>query len=230
MDTCAPRMAINSFGMKLQEFIGFTTNHNSFILREINFESQISILDGKLPVHVGLAGATVSFSAEPVIIDQGPEWTASARKDFYSRDQGSRIMPLRWIAALKQTDGQPFMADSLGRYGYLPNKASRPAGLPIGFTVARGSEEQEIGMNCSACHTRQIEVNGTAYLIDGGPGIVDFQSFLSDLDTAVNTVLTNDQAFTDFAHAVLGPSAAVKDKKTLREAVKAWHLPYHTLI
>jgi hypothetical protein len=172
----------------------------------------------------------VSFSAEPVIIDQGPEWTASARKDFYSRDQGSRIMPLRWIAALKQTDGQPFMADSLGRYGYLPNKASRPAGLPIGFTVARGNEEQEIGMNCSACHTRQIEVNGTAYLIDGGPGIVDFQSFLADLDTAVNTVLTNDQAFTDFAHAVLGPSAAVKDKKTLREAVKAWHLPYHTLM
>lgn len=170
------------------------------------------------------------FAAEPVIMDQGKEWTASDRKDFYSRDQGSRIMPLRWIAALKQPDGQPFMAESLGRYGYLPNKASKPAGLPIGFTVASAGEGQEIGMNCSACHTRQIEVNGTAYLIDGGPGIVDFQSFLADLDIAVNTVLTDKKAFTDFAHAVLGPSATSKDKEKLRGAVKAWYLPYHTLI
>ncbi|BCT67022.1 di-heme-cytochrome C peroxidase [Nitrosospira sp. NRS527] len=169
-------------------------------------------------------------AAEPVLMDQGTKWTASDRKDFYSRDQGSRIMPLRWISALKQPNGQPFMAESLGRYGYLPNKTSKPAGLPIGFTVASGSEEQEIGMNCSACHTRQIEVDGTAYLIDGGPGIIDFQSFLADLDVAVNAILTNKQAFTDFAHAVLGPSATSKDKETLRAAVKAWYLPYHTLI
>jgi hypothetical protein len=169
-------------------------------------------------------------AAEPVLMDQGTKWTASDRKDFYSRDQGSRIMPLRWISALKQPDGQPFMADSLSRYGYLPNKTSKPAGLPIGFTVASGSEGQEIGMNCSACHTRQIEVNGTAYLIDGGPGIVDFQSFLADLDDAVGAILTNQQAFTDFARAVLGLSATAKNKEMLRESVKAWYLPYHTLI
>lgn len=122
------------------------------------------------------------------------------------------------------------MAESLGRYGYLPNEASRPAGLPVGFTVANGINGQEIGMNCSACHTRQIEVAGASYRIDGGPGIVDFQSFLADLDVAVNTILTNRQAFSDFAHAVLGPASTSKDKEKLREAVKAWHLPYHTLI
>ena len=44
-------------------------------------------------------------------------------------------------------------------------------------------------MTCAACHTRQIEVDGVAYRIDGGPAIVDFQSFLADLDTAVGTVL-----------------------------------------
>jgi cytochrome c551/c552 len=168
--------------------------------------------------------------AEPVIVDQGTKWTAFARKDFYSRDQGSRLMPLRWIVALKQPNGEPFMADSLGRYGYLPNKDSQPAGLPVGFTVASGKDGQDIGMNCSACHTRQIEVAGTSYRIDGGPGIVDFQSFLADLDIAVNTVLTNEQAFTDFARAVLGPSSTAEDKEKLRAAVQAWHLPYHTLV
>ncbi|SOD41773.1 di-heme-cytochrome C peroxidase [Nitrosovibrio sp. Nv4] len=171
-----------------------------------------------------------SSAAAPLGTNQGAEWTASAQKDFYSRDQGSRIMPLRWIAALKQSNGEPFMASSLSRYGYLPNEESQPAGLPVGFTVGSGSNGQEIGMNCSACHTRQIEVNGTSYRIDGGPGIVDFQSFLADLDTAVNTVLTDQKAFTDFAHAVLGPSPAPDDKTKLREAVQAWYLPYHTLM
>lgn len=169
-------------------------------------------------------------AAAPLPIDQGKEWTASAQEDFYSRDQGSRIMPLRWIAALKQPNGEPFMAASLSRYGYLPNDKSRPAGLPVGFTVGSGSNGQEIGMNCSACHTRQIEVNGDSYRIDGGPGIVDFQSFLADLDTAVNTVLTDQRAFTDFARAVLGPSPAPDEQAKLRAALKAWYLPYHTLM
>lgn len=31
-----------------------------------------------------------------------------------------------------------------------------------------------MGMTCTACHTRQIEVAGIAYRIDGGPALVDF--------------------------------------------------------
>jgi mono/diheme cytochrome c family protein len=173
--------------------------------------------------------ALTSFAA-PVNIDQGTEWTASTRKDFYSRDQGSRLMPLSWIIALKQPNGEPFLAESLVRYGYLPNETSQPAGLPVGFTVASGRDGQEIGMNCAACHTREIEVAGTSYRIDGGPGIVDFQSFLADLDVAVNAVLTNRQAFTDFAHSVLGPSPTEAEKSALRMALKAWYVPYHTLV
>ena len=59
-------------------------------------------------------------------------------------------------------------------------------------------------MTCAACHTRQIEVAGTAYRIDGGPALVDFESFLSDLDVAVDAVLTDGGAFADFARAVVG--------------------------
>ena len=193
---------------------------------KIGFVSRI----GSIVSVFALLLPMTSSVAAPVTVDQGKEWTTSARKDFYSRDQGSRLMPLNWIVALKQPNGQPFMADSLGRYGYLPNEASRPAGLPVGFTVSSGGSGQDIGMNCSACHTRQIEVAGTWYRIDGGPGIVDFQSFLADLDVAVNTVLTNQQAFDDFAQSVLGPAPTPDNKDKLREEVKAWHLPYHTLV
>ena len=46
---------------------------------------------------------TTNLAASRVIfLDQGPKWTETARSDFYSRDQGSRVMPLRWMQALKQ--------------------------------------------------------------------------------------------------------------------------------
>ncbi len=169
-------------------------------------------------------------AAEPVLLDQGPSWTAAARRDYYVRDQGSQIMPLRWIAALKQPDGKPFMADSLARYGYLPNPDSNPPGLPVGFTAANSGSGEVIGMTCAACHTRQIEVAGVAYRADGGPAIVDFQSFLADLDTAVHTILNDPKAFADFAAQVLGPKAPPDKVKQLRQAVSDWYLPYHTLI
>ena len=72
-------------------------------------------------------------------------------------------------AGAEATRRAPFLADGLDRYGYLSNEGS--SGLPVGFTVA-GPEGSEIaGMTCAACHTRQIEVDGVAYRIDGGPAI-----------------------------------------------------------
>jgi hypothetical protein len=184
------------------------------------------------PLSVALSTLLLSptHAAEPQFLDQGSHWTAAERKDFYHRDQGSQIMPLEWMVALKQTNGAPFMADSLDRYGYLANPDSVPPGLPVGFTVASGKSGQVIGMTCSACHTRQIEAEGKTYRIDGGPAIADFQSFLSDLDEAVGKVLEDEAAFTDFAHGVLGPQPTPAELTKLRDEVAAWYLPYHTLI
>jgi len=141
-------------------------------------------------------------------------------------------MPLRWMASLKQANGKPFLEDSLSRYGYLanPDKGSNPRGLPVGFTAANFDGAESVGMTCSACHTRQIEVNGTPYRIDGGPAIVDFQSFLADLDGAVGKVLKDQPAFADFAHGVLGPSPTPDNEAKLREELNNWYLPFHTII
>jgi mono/diheme cytochrome c family protein len=54
--------------------------------------------------------------------------------------------------AFKQANGQPFLADSLARYGYLPNPANGN-GLPVGFTETGAAGLQVVGMTCSACHT-----------------------------------------------------------------------------
>ncbi len=164
------------------------------------------------------------------MLDQGKEWTESHRQDFYSRDQGSQVMPLPWLKALRQPDGTPFLADSLARYGYLPNPKAPAEGLPVGFTVAGTGARQMVGMTCSACHTRQIEVKGTAYRIDGGPAIVDFQAFLADLDRAVGPLTSDDAAFDAFAKQILGANPPPGARDALLAAVKEWYEPYHTLI
>jgi hypothetical protein len=190
----------------------------------------IAWIGSAMLVLITIAPLLAGPSPTPITVNQGSNWTRSTRNDFYSRDQGSQIMPLRWMQALKQPNGEPFLAANLNRYGYLPNEASDPPGLPIGFTVASGSGVRHIGMTCSACHTRQIEVAGASYRIDGGPAIVDVQGLFGDLDTAVNTVLKSETAFTDFAVAVLGPKPPPDEKAKLRREVAAWHLPYHTLM
>ncbi len=168
--------------------------------------------------------------AQIVQTNQGPEWTSDRRAEFYTQDQGSRIMPLAWMRALKQANGDGFLADGLSRYGYLPNPGSAMPDVPVGFTVAQSPGGASIGMTCSACHTRQIEVNGTAYRIDGGPAIVDFQSFLADLDVAVGAAVRDDESFDVFAVQVLGRGATDAQKAMLRREVEAWHLRFHTLV
>jgi hypothetical protein len=162
----------------------------------------------------------------PTYVDQGIEWTETARQDFYRRDQGSRIIPIRWILALKQANGEPFVADGLNRYGYLVNEKGLTPGLPVGFTIT----DDNVGMTCSACHTREIEVAGVSYRIDGGPAIADFQSMLADLDVAVGTVIDDQAAFKTFAQLVLGPESTSADQQRLLTEVRAWYLRFHTLV
>jgi hypothetical protein len=131
---------------------------------------------------------------------------------------------------LQQADGSPFLADSLNRYGYLPNPAVAN-GLPVGFSSAGPQGSEFVGMTCAACHTRQITADGKSYRIDGGPAIVDFQSFLADLDAAVGRVLGSTPAFLTFANAVFAPDVATPESSAgLRESLEAWYLRFHTLV
>jgi mono/diheme cytochrome c family protein len=181
-------------------------------------------------ISVVSAGRAWAADPQPHPVDQGPNWTQERRADFYTRDQGARMIPLAWLQALKQPNGQPFLADSLARYGYLPNP-DNTNGLPVGFTASGPAGAQIAGMTCSACHTRQITAESKTYRIDGGPAIVDFQSFLADLDTAVGQVLASDAAFQPFAVAVLGSASPdPEDIAALRQRVDAWYLRYHTLM
>ncbi|HEX8620777.1 MAG TPA: di-heme-cytochrome C peroxidase [Allosphingosinicella sp.] len=169
------------------------------------------------PARLALAAsilltATAASAAGPVVyVDQGSKWGPSPRKDYYVTDQGSRLIRYSWAKALRTESGQPFLGDGLARYGYLAN-AQNPNGLPVGFMVAGPAGKQDLAMNCSACHTRQITVGGTDYRIDGGPALVDFQGFFTGLVAAVGRVLASDQAWAQFAAAVPGAGPDLKDQ------------------
>lgn len=173
--------------------------------------------------------STTSATGTPGRLYQGKDWSQADRADFYSRDQGSRIMPISWFRALRRADGSLMLDDGLRRYGYLDNPDS-PDRLPVGFTVNGNGSTRAIGMTCAACHTRELEVEGVRYRIDGGPAIVDFQAFLTDIDLAVGRILSDPAAFASFARAVRATDPRMTDDTLLRKEVALWYLRYHTLM
>ena len=86
-----------------------------------------------------------------------------------------------------------------------------------------------LGLTCSACHTRQIEVGGKSYRIDGGPAIADLGSFWRDLDAAVGKLLSDPAAFTDFAQSVLGSGRTPEKESALHDQVQAWYKGAHAI-
>lgn len=172
----------------------------------------------RAPVLAQLQGN--ESSPGPIYLQNSPAWGDAERTAFYSQDQGSTLIPAAWLKALTGPDGQPFLAGSLTRYGYLANPA-RTDGLPIGFTTTQFKGASYVGMTCAACHTREISLGTNHYRIDGGPALSDFQQFLTDLVAAVGRV-NSDDAFPAFADAVLGPKANAAQRKALRQSVKVW--------
>lgn len=169
-------------------------------------------------------GASINISiAATIKVDQGSAWTELARREFYVVDQGSRLINYSWLKALNLPDGRPFLGDGLARYGYIPNSAS-PNKLPIGFYVSSGGT---MGITCSACHTRQINVDGKAYRIDGGPALADFQSFLADLDQSVGLVLSNEVILKETASRQKGSSVTPQELLSFKNDVTAWYQPFH---
>ena len=168
--------------------------------------------------------APVAAAAQPTYLDQGSAWTDTARKQFYSQDQGSTMIPMAWFRALKAPDGTtPFLADGLARFGYLPNPYVTN-GLPIGFTEATWKGTNYAGMTCAACHTRDISVAGQTYRVDGGPALSDFQALLTEMVDGIGNVLATNASFRAFAIEVLGtPNPTNNQINTLKKDVQTWY-------
>ncbi|WP_156460714.1 di-heme-cytochrome C peroxidase [Sphingomonas sp. Leaf339] len=171
---------------------------------------------------------------EPVLgWNQG--WSPTEQRDWYSATQGSRLLPLAWFRALERADAPAPFADPTHLAGYrlLPGAENN---LPLGFAVddnddtdlgvsklrwftGQSSRERWVGLNCSACHTAQIEFGDKSLRIDGGPSLFDYQRFVEDFDRALTATRTDPAKFDRFAKSVLTTSDTSANRDLLRAAL-----------
>lgn len=155
-----------------------------------------------------IEGKLVPASVKPVVnLEQG--WSEDTQQAFYFSTQGSRIMPYKWFLVLEQADNaELFRSDqNIESLRYLPAMANiwNPDGLPIGFAKDTDHNQEDwIGLTCAACHTTQIEYQGTRMRIDGGPSLGDFETFNRKLVEALSATYEDQFKFARFARNIIG--------------------------
>lgn len=143
--------------------------------------------------------------SQTIYLDQG--WSAADSLWFYTVTQGSNLLPYSFFLALEQADSTALFRsnENMDRYGYLPQQptASNPDGLPAGMVRDEYQGKAYMGFTCAACHTTQINYQGTGIRIDGGPANSDMETFMVDLATAMQVTLENPEKRDRFVANVL---------------------------
>ncbi|MBC7986332.1 MAG: hypothetical protein H7X93_06630 [Sphingomonadaceae bacterium] len=146
-------------------------------------------------------------------------------------------MPASWLRALERADNETLFLDveNMGRFRFLMDETNPDNPYPIGFAEDRqpdgnfertrlrwfsgqGDNERWIGLNCAACHTAELRYGATRFRVDGGPSIIDFQSFDEEIALALRQTLDVDSKFERFAQRVLA-ARSIDDGPRLRAAL-----------
>jgi len=159
----------------------------------------------------------------PVFLDQG--WSAGVRAAYYQTTQGSRMLPYSWFLALEQPGSRNKLKapSNMRRMGFVVDgvSESNPDELPVGFAKddhpTRGAA---IGLTCSACHTGELEYNGTRIRIDGGQSLGDLEQLQNAILASLQATLSDSAKFTRFAAAVGASDAAAL--RTQVEGYRDW--------
>ncbi|UVL00782.1 di-heme-cytochrome C peroxidase [Pseudomonas sp. B21-048] len=205
----------------------------------------------KLKAPPFACAALLFFSCNSVtqaadILDQG--WNDTTLSNWHDLSQGSRILPLSWARALEvPASEEKFMSDkTISAYGYMPYQPSyngKRFTLPMGFVLddshdsklsftklrwffGQGTQEPWVGMNCSACHTAQINFEGQNLVINGGPTNADFQNFFKALRAALTTTASDPEKFERFAKSVLEDDLSKGNRQRLKKSLESLNAFY----
>lgn len=140
-----------------------------------------------------------------VYLEQG--WKPEQSLWFYNTSQGSDLIPYDFFLALEQEKSGKRFADhdNMNAYRYLPQKptSSNPDGLPVGFVRDNYKGKNYVGLTCAACHTGQVNYQGTAIRVDGAPAAADMESFITDLGKALSATQQDKDKLQRFIQTVL---------------------------
>jgi hypothetical protein len=169
-------------------------------------------------------GAFGEGYATPIYLDQG--WSANDSLWYYNTTQGSALIPYDFFLALEQVDSsERFLTPQLiDKYRYLPQKPTffNPDGLPVGFVKESYKGQDYVGLTCAACHTGQVNYQGTAMRIDGGPAMADMVGFLKDLERSLAAAVENSDKNHRFVTRVLELNNGYADAEEIQADLKRW--------
>lgn len=176
---------------------------------------------GAVAIEKGAFGENYTI---PIYLDQG--WSANDSLWYYNTTQGSALMPYDFFIALEQADSTEFFrANSLiDKYRYLPQKPTffNPDGLPVGFVKEAYKGNDYVGFTCAACHTGQINYQGNAMRIDGGPALADMVGFLTDLQNSMAVTMTDSAKNQRFIAKVLELNNTYANADDIQADLKRW--------
>lgn len=183
----------------------------------------------------------------PVWLDQG--WTRDESSEFYLKNQGSELIPFEWFLHLEQAESEKLFRslENMEALGFIPQPKSKenPYELPVGFVLDDNpatvdidvtlssfepgynksdfpkKNEKWLGLTCASCHTADITYNRTVIRIDGGPAMVDHESFLTRLAKAMRATCDDSTKFERFREKNSGPDGQF-DTTTLKAELKSY--------
>ncbi|NYZ65101.1 ribonuclease E [Endozoicomonas sp. SM1973] len=161
----------------------------------------------------------------PIYLEQG--WSEADSLWFYNTTQGSGLLPYDFFLVLEQVDSQAlFRATSnIDKFRYLPQKPTffNPDGLPVGFVKDTYQGHDYMGFTCAACHTGQVNYQGKAIRIDGGPSMADMVGLLTSLQKAMEATLDDPNKFERFANNVIALDNNYTDRQQVKQDLLRWN-------
>lgn len=147
---------------------------------------------------IAVVAAVPAFVAVPAVAGepvQGLDPGVLAR--YHHTDQGTRLLPAAWLAALEKPDGSGKVMNraDLETFGFLygdaPAGPANPYGWPIGWTVSDPAEDGGggvaiAGFSCAMCHTGRIDHGGRSMIVEGGQPMIDLFPFVGRVVEALS--------------------------------------------
>ncbi len=157
------------------------------------------------------------------IVYPDQNWDPSDSLWFYNTTQGSNLIDYEIFLHLKAANSDMLFRshENMQKYRYLLQNPTwdNEEGLPVGWVQNSYKGKDYIGFTCAACHTTQVNYQGTGIRIDGGPAMTDVWTMFVDLEQALQASLS-DEAFSELADRILADQSIDSEKrKDLKDRV-----------
>ncbi len=179
------------------------------------------------PDRGGMAISDGQFGEDysvPVYLDQG--WDEADSLWFYNITQGSALLPYDFYLSLEMENSEQLIRspDVIDAFRYLPQKPTffNPDGLAVGFVKDNYKNKDYMGFTCAACHTGQVNYQGTAIRVDGAPAMADMVGYLTAMEKAMKQTLQETNKQKRFVDRVIAQKNDYKKEADVLADLKTW--------